>query len=301
MRKPASELESGAIVAGSRRPYVEAVSAYYEETWKDYRGVWMDRRNRAIHMGYWDPSTRSHSESLLNMNRLLARSVGLRSGERVLDAGCGVGGSAMWLAEEYRAHVVGVTLVEDQVRRARRYAAERGLDHLVTFERQDYLDTGLPEGSFDVVWAQESLCHVPDKQLFFPEAYRLLRPGGRLAVAEYLRAPTPCSARDERLLDSWFRGWMIPNLLTEEQLVTTAREAGFEALTVADITPGARRSMRRLHRVTVAFYPLVYVLYLLGFRSPVQHGNIRASRDQWRALRRGLWSIGLLTARRPMT
>jgi tocopherol O-methyltransferase len=289
------------MIAGSRIPYVEAVRAYYNETWKDYRGVWMNTRNRALHFGYWDPSTRSHAESLLNMNRLLAERVALRPGERVLDAGCGVGGSAMWLAEEYEARVVGITLVEDQVRRARRYTAERGLDHLVTFEQRDYLSTELPEATFDVVWAEESLCHAPDKRPFFAEAYRLLRPGGRLVGEDLLRSRSRGSERDERLLDSWFKGWMMPNLLTNQQLVAAAREAGFESVALEDITAGVRRSLRRLHRVTVAFYPAVYVLYLLGFRSPVQHGNVQGARDQWRALRRGLWLVGLLTARRPET
>jgi tocopherol O-methyltransferase len=295
MRNRQSSLAS----AGSRRPYLEAVRAYYNETWKDYRGAWMNRRNRAIHFGYWTPSTRTHAASLIDMNRVLASRVGLRPGEHVLDAGCGVGGSAMWLAEEYGARVIGITLVGDQVERARRYSNERGLGHLVAFEQQDYLRTSFPDATFDVVWAQESLCHAPDKRAFFVEAHRVLKPGGRLVVEEYLRFRECYPERDERLLHSWFTGWMIPNLLTGEQALRCARDVGFVDVALEDLTPQVRRSLRRLYRIVVGFYPVVYPLYLLGCRSQVQHGNARGSRDQWRASKRGLWFIAILTARKP--
>src|SRR5712692_8681111 len=88
--------------------YAERVRAYYLETWYDYRGLWMNPDNRSIHFGYWDDDTTSHAEALQHMNRAIARSLGIRPGDRVLDAGCGVGGSAIWLAKELGAHVVGI-------------------------------------------------------------------------------------------------------------------------------------------------------------------------------------------------
>src|SRR5262249_9800587 len=106
---------------------VERIRTYYDETWGDYRWLWLSPRNYAIHFGYWDTGTRTHAESLLNMNRALAERIGLRPGQRVLDAGCGVGGSAAWLARTQGAEVVGITLVASQVARARRYAAAQGV------------------------------------------------------------------------------------------------------------------------------------------------------------------------------
>src|SRR5712692_6379102 len=97
---------------------LHAVRAYYDQTWLDYRVPWMNPANRAIHFGYWDEHTHSHAESLVNMNRAMAARVQLRDGEYILDAGCGVGVTAMWLAEEYRARVVGITPVATQVARA---------------------------------------------------------------------------------------------------------------------------------------------------------------------------------------
>ncbi len=83
------------------------------------------------------------------MNRALADRIGMRPGQRVLDAGCGVGGSALWLAREGGVEVVGVTLVASQVERARRFAAEVGMAERVTFALDDYASRSFPAGAFD--------------------------------------------------------------------------------------------------------------------------------------------------------
>lgn len=155
--------------ASSRLPDLSRIRAYYDETWLDYRMLWLNPHNRAIHFGYWDEHIRSHSESLLNMNRVLANHLGIRSGQRILDAGCGVGGSAIWLAKTYEVEVVGITPLASQVARARRYAQEHGLADQVSFAQQDYTRTTFPRASFDVVWAMERLCHAPDKRRVLAE------------------------------------------------------------------------------------------------------------------------------------
>ncbi|MGH2769405.1 MAG: hypothetical protein ACRDJF_02635, partial [Actinomycetota bacterium] len=70
-------------------------------------------------------------------------------------------------------------------------------------------------------------------------------------------------------------------------------------VTEEDCTTNVARSCRRLHHVTVACYPAAKLLHKLGVRSDIQHGNVRAARDQWRAMRRGLWGYGIVTGRKP--
>lgn len=280
-------------------PDLERVVAYYESTWFDYRALWLNPATRAIHFGWWGYGACSHADSLLAMNTFLATRVGVGPGDRVLDAGCGVGGTALWLAQETGAHVVGITPVPSQVERAERYAAERGLGEWVRFVVGDYRATGLPDGSFDVVWAQESLCHVADKDRFLAEAWRVLRPGGRLIVAEYLRRSRPLAAEDERLLRRWLSGWAIPDLGTPEEMERWAVDAGFAEVEVGDVTWGVLRSLRRLHRVTVILYPLAALLRAIRVRDAVAHGNVVGARAQWQALQRGLWAYGLITAQKP--
>lgn len=281
------------------RPALARVRAYYDQTWLDYRMLWLNPANRAIHFGYWDSTTRGHADSLIQMNRVLAAHLDLHPGRRVLDAGCGVGGSAMWLAEEYQVEVIGITPVASQVVRARRYARERGLAHLVAFEQQDYLHPEFPDAHFDVVWAQESVCHTTEKQRFLATAYRTLKPGGQLVVAEYLRLARPYAEIDEQLLNSWLDGWAIPDLAIGEEFATWSREVGFQNVALRDITVHVRPSLHRLYLLARFFAPVHNVLHALRLRSNVQAGNFRGARDQWRALQRNLWFYGILSATKP--
>lgn len=273
------------------------IRAYYDETWLDYRMLWLGPRDLAIHFGYWDEHTRTHSESLLNMNRVLASRLDLRGGERILDAGCGIGGSALWLAREYGVEVVGITPVTSQVRRARSYAREAGLEARLSFSAQDYSATSFPDASFDVVWALESACHAPDKRRLLDEAHRVLRRGGRLGIVEYCRAARPLSSVDEALLRSWLSGWAIPDIDTQDEWLTLLSEAGFSDARAEDLTPNVVPSLRRLHRMAMLLWPGWFALRALGLRSKTQHGNARGARDQWRASRRGIWREVVLTAR----
>ncbi|MGH7425977.1 MAG: SAM-dependent methyltransferase [Candidatus Methylomirabilales bacterium] len=283
------------IVPGDHR----TIASYYEETWLDYRMIWLNRVNRAIHLGYWDEKTKSHSDSLVNMNRVLAGNIRPAPGQRILDAGCGVGGTAMWLAENYDIRVVGITVTPDQVVRARRYAEERGLSHRVSFGLQDYCRTAFPDASFEVVYGLESICYAVNKRDFLADAYRLLKPGGRLVVQDGFRVERPYSDEEQRLQESWLSGWVVPNLATREEFARWASEVGFADVEDRDCTDAVRPSCRRLYRVTMACYPAAVALHRMGARSDIQQGNVRAARDQYRALLRGLWGYGIVTANKP--
>lgn len=272
------------------------VRDYYDSTWLDYRLLWLNPLNRALHFGYWDKNTTSHAESLLNMNQALANRIGIQSGQRILDAGCGVGGTSIWLAKRYNAQVVGITPVASQIARARRYACEQGVDDRVSFEQQDYTCTGFPNASFDIVLAMESVCHAPNKERFLTEARRILRPGGRLGITEYMLTRAPQDDIERQLLNSWLAGWAIPNLATGDAWTVMARQTGFDQVEVDDITENTRPSLRRLYRFARFTWIFAIALRAANIRSETQHGNTRAARDQYRALERGLWFEAMLTA-----
>ena len=275
------------------------VRAYYDSTWFDYRALWLNTSNRAIHFGWWGPGIRTHAQSLVAMNQLMGEAARVRPGDVVLDAGCGVGGTAMWLAEERGASVVGITPVAGQVERARRYADERGLGERARFEEGDFRDVPLPDASVDVVWFQESLVHTAEKERVFREAARVLRPGGRLVVAEYLRVGRPLEPRQEHLLDVWCRGWAMGDLASGFELVAAAERAGLAGVGLRDLTAEMRRSLRRLFAMTTVLFPVALGLHLTGARDDAAHGNVAGARAQWKALRRGAWFYGLLTADKP--
>lgn len=158
---------------------VETVVQYYDYTLPIYQKYWYgNSESYALHYGFWEKDTKNFSESLINTNNFLADKLKIKSSDTVLDAGCGVGGSAIWIAKTFQAKVIGITISEKQMQEAQRLAKANKVDHLVTFMIRNYLDTKLPDGSFDVVWAIESVCHAENKKDFLKESFRLLKNGG---------------------------------------------------------------------------------------------------------------------------
>lgn len=281
-----------------RAGHDEEVSLYYKEAWFGYRWFWQNRQNRALHFGYWDDDTKRHGDSLLNMNREVARPLDLQPGTRVLDAGCGVGGSAMWLVENHGVDAVGITIAGSQVELANRFASKRGLQDRIRFEEGDYCNTGFADGSFDVVWALESSCHAEDKSRFLKEAFRVLRPGGHLAVGDWFRTARPLEPDDEDLLHGWLSCWVIPDLETIDDYVQLTKEAGFVDVTARDISPQVRPSLRHLYRVSVLSFPPSWLAYHLRLNPERTYRNHIGGLRQWRTVKRGLWAHALIHAQK---
>jgi ubiquinone/menaquinone biosynthesis C-methylase UbiE len=123
--------------------------------------------------------------------RELARLAGLRAGMHVLDVGSGLGGPARTLAAEFGCRVTGLDLTEEFCRAATMLTARVGLQERVTFRHGSAQDLPFEEATFEAVWTQGVLMHISDKARFFADAYRVLRPGGRLAFQASLARPVP--------------------------------------------------------------------------------------------------------------
>jgi tocopherol O-methyltransferase len=278
---------------------LQDVVRYYEEALIDYRLVWFTGTNHALHFGHYDEEHRSHASALRNANAVLARMAKVQPGEHVLDAGCGLGGSCFWLSRQRGARVTGITPCVSHVQRARDIARQHGLEAQATFEVADFTSTSFSAGSFDVAWALESLCHAPRKASFYEEMFRVLRPGGRLIVAEFIRKRRSLTTQQEKLLHGWMSGWSIPDLDTKQEHVAAATAAGFEQVSLTDASRGIRRSLQRLHYWSWLAVPVDWLLYTIGVRTPAQHGNVRASFLQYRAFLSNLWFYGIVSAVKP--
>jgi cyclopropane fatty-acyl-phospholipid synthase-like methyltransferase len=277
--------------------HVDRLREYYEDSWFDYRFLWLDPRTRAMHFGYDHRNWRRHDDSLLSLNERMADRIGLRRGERVLDAGCGVGGTSFWLTEQFDCDAVGVNVVADHVLRARRYTAERGLTDRPRFEVGDYCRTGLDDETFDVVWATESACHAPDKSPFLDEAFRLLRPGGRLVLAEYLTKPDADGNRHDSI-DVWEDAWEM-TLVSEQQWRDALGAAGFVGVEVTDVTQHMRGSLRRLRRLCSGLGPIAACLRAVGVRTAAQQRNITGSNAMWTGVQADAWFYAIMSATKP--
>jgi tocopherol O-methyltransferase len=274
------------------------VATSYDGTYPYHRLFWARATDLALHGGYWDDQTRTHSEALINMNRKLAERVAISSSDRILDAGCGIGGSAIWLARMYGSRVLGITVSHQQARLARRFATERQVAHLASFAALDYTAMALPDASFDIVWALESVAHAQDKFHFFSEGWRVLKPGGRLIMFDWLRRARDYSADNERMLKRWLAGFAIPDMNTPTEYMEAMHAVGFTDIQFEDISAHVRRSCRRMYLLSFLGIPVTYLLSWAHLQPEWLIPYTQSAYGQYIALKRGLWLQGIFSARK---
>ena len=225
--------------------HLKTVRQYYEATAPDYREFWTGEEDLAMHFGYDDGGIRTHSSSLLRMNEVAARIASVAVNDRVLDAGCGCGGSAIWLAANIGCRVEGVNVVLAQLSVARKAAAKHRVASKVRFSNQDYCATSFQTASFDLVWALESVVHAEDKKAFAQEAARLLKKNGRLLMADLMLGGKRKRGQDKRV-QKVERGWAISNLLTPGSCRSLFLNTGFTDVRLCDWTKNVQPSVKRL-------------------------------------------------------
>jgi tocopherol O-methyltransferase len=221
------------IYPRSNRADGAAVAAHYDELDRFYRTVW----GTHLHHGYWQSGDESTEEAILNLSRLVATLARITAGSRVCDFGCGYGATARFFAQEYGAHVTGMTISRRQHELAQNMAGEN-----VDFLLGDGLDNHLPACSFDALVAIESSEHIGDKPAFFQEAQRLLRPDGRLVVAAWLarEQATPFEARF--LLEPICAEGRLPSMATASEYLAMFKAGGFRDPEFADLSRNVRKT-----------------------------------------------------------
>ena len=205
------------------------IAAYYDQTEVHYQRFWDLEKSKALHYGIWDKETKSFKESLLNTNKELAGKAQIRETDMVLDAGCGVGGSAFFLAKKYGCTVKGISLSTKQIMKANQNSIASNLNHLLSFEKKDFCKTGYPENSFDVVWALESMGSAKNKVDFIKEVKRLLKKGGRLILADYFKT-SDYLIEKETIMKTWLNGWAISDIETANSFKKELENGGFYSL-----------------------------------------------------------------------
>jgi len=275
------------------------IREYYEESHLDYQIIWQLPVSHGLHAGYHDEDHRTHGSAVENMNRVLADAVDIGPDDRVLDCGCGVGGSAVWLGDNRGATVRGIDLVPMQLRKARDLAAKRDVADHVSFSRQDFTNTALADDSFDVIWGIEAICHAEDKADFVAEAARLLDDGGRLVLSDGFRTVEQMTPYERECMDEWLDGWAVPNLASPEGFEDALDDHGFEAVEFRDATENVMPSSKRLWWASRLAAPVERVMHWAGLRSDTQVQNRIAARYQHETLADGLWTYGIVSARLP--
>jgi ubiquinone/menaquinone biosynthesis C-methylase UbiE len=217
-----------------------AIAEYYTQVGPDYT-AWS--RNRNMHFGVWrrGMSLFDREAMLEQMNKeVLAH--GMRGPEprkQLLDLGCGCGAVTRRAAESFPGSTVtGIALAPSELKEAIRRTPPHLADR-VRFVTGNYLHLPFREGAFDMAFALESSCYAPgtDKRLLIEEAKRVLRPGGRLVIADAMLRRHPVrSPLTRAALRGIYHAWKLPDLAALPHVLRRIEGLGFDGITVDDVS-----------------------------------------------------------------
>ncbi|KAK1771249.1 S-adenosyl-L-methionine-dependent methyltransferase [Phialemonium atrogriseum] len=231
----------------------DRIKLHYDLASDYYLSLWGEH----IHHGYWptDESKARDSKEVaqISLIRLLLDLSQISSGSKVLDVGCGIGGTSRYLASQLGCSVTGLTISTKQVEIAKRLTkAEASKETpeggtVATEDADGFLKLGKGKirfieldaekmgdvfegdsGTFDAVWISEALSHFPDKALFFQNAYKVLKTGGKLAVADWFKADTLGQKEFDSDIKPIEDGMLLPPLCTQAGYTQLATAAGLE-------------------------------------------------------------------------
>jgi tocopherol O-methyltransferase len=218
--------------------FYDASSGLWEQVWGEH-----------MHHGYYGPTGKEKKErrqaqidlieEMLNWAEISNLRTTSKPCPQILDVGCGIGGSSLYLAQKFNAQAMGITLSPVQASRATQRAQEARLGTEVQFQVADALDMPFADDSFDLVWSMESGEHMPDKEKFLKECYRVLKPGGTFLMATWCHRPiTPATgeltADEKQHLEEIYRVYCLPYVISLPEYEAIARSLPLQNIRTAD-------------------------------------------------------------------
>lgn len=234
-----------------------SLEQYYSEAGPDY-AAWSSAFN--MHFGYWggsmNPLNREAMLEQMNKEVLARLTLAGRTAPQILDLGCGLGATLRSFAQCLSdARLIGITKVPWQVEHARVLNEASGCAQRVCILEGDYEDSHLRSSSFDGVYALESSCHARgvDKKLLLQEASRLLKPGGRLVIADGFLAKPFMSKIQRRIYRRMCECWVIDELADLRLFTAQLKQVGFREIMVEHLQMRVAPSVAHIPWVTLKF------------------------------------------------
>jgi tocopherol O-methyltransferase len=246
--------------------FYDASSGLWEQVWGEH-----------MHHGYYGADgslKKERRQAQIDLIEELLEWAGVPDGKElpeaygILDVGCGIGGSTLYLTEKFnsvsennlsfdgevdrnfsrssgqnktdtRVTATGITLSPVQANRATERAKIAGLESKVNFLVADALNMPFPDDSFDLVWSLESGEHMPDKIKFLQECYRVLKPGGTLILATWCHRPLGETAgeltdAERKELAEIYRVYALPYVISLPEYEEITRSLPFTKIRTAD-------------------------------------------------------------------
>ena len=223
------------MITANQVPTVDAVASHYDELDRFYRAIWGEH----IHHGIWITGKETQQQAVRKTIDLVAKKAEITTDSLVCDVGCGYGGTARVLVQEYGAKVTGFTVSQAQMDYA--LSVRKNPDNPKIFQ-MDWMQNQLPESAFDSVIAIESSEHMADKSKFFSECFRVLKPGGGLVICAWLSKENPSPWERKYLLEPICTEGRIPSLGSMSDYKNFYTESGFRFADCEDYSQNVKKT-----------------------------------------------------------
>jgi tocopherol O-methyltransferase len=269
---------------------IDDIRRHYDRLSFLYQMLWGEH----LHHGYWE-NNESISRAQVKLMERLAEQAAMPRGAHVLDIGCGLGGSAFWLADQYDCRVTGLTISPVQARMACKKAKAKGLTDRLQFLVVDANLWQPAAESVDAIWIMESSEHFRDKKEFFSRCAFALKPDGVLAVCAWLRGKTPAPEDENELVATIGEAMLSASLDTLDQYAAWMREAELKVETAKDITKNIAPTWEYCSRMAGR----LPIKWLLRFADAPTRRFVQSFPLMTQAYRQGAMAFGLFVARKP--
>jgi tocopherol O-methyltransferase len=220
--------------------YKEEIITYYDTCWLERFKTGHNPKSLAMHMGYFEQAIDDNDDAKNAMNRFVAETLGLdaaHDGKVIVDAGCGIGGTCLFLGRRYAGlKITGVNISEQQIKLAQDFiAGHADMKSEIGFLCEDYSQTSIASNSVDMIYGIESVCHAAEKESFYKEAYRILKPGGKLLIIDYVHVVKDEDGHTAGLISAFQKGWTVKEYISNPLILLA--NAGFAPVQISSITP----------------------------------------------------------------
>lgn len=246
----------------NREKMNQTIAKFWNKTSYGWQEVWGPH----IHHGFYEHSkeaTPLQAQEILIEK--LAQELQLSDNCKVLDVGCGMGGSSLYLAENYKATVNGISLSQTQVEIARNIAQDKKIKQ-VNFQIEDALSLrSFAHDSFDIIWSLESCEQFTDKKLFLEKAFYKLKSGGKLLLVTWCSSEEQYHGLEAKKYKKLCLAFDVPYMPTMDHYHYLLTKQGFKIEKSFDWTNNVKQSWDLGVRLIRA-YSFLKILKLAGWR-----------------------------------
>lgn len=230
--------------------------------WQIYARQTSADKTLAMHSGYYEKGIKTHEEAVINKNKLIEKFLDLDNLVKkrgiILDAGCGVGGTSIYLAKIHsNIKFIGLNNSPSQIALAPKFAQQYHVGSNTEFILGDHCAIGIADNSIDGIFALEALTRTKDKKKFLEEAYRILKKNKKLVIDDAFLLKKPSNYFTKFSYYAYCKTWKIPSVDYLQDFKTLLEDLKFYDINIKDITKNSRLSF-----FIINLKMLIYTIFL---------------------------------------